>query len=912
MTQPPITISKETSIGSISNIIKEDVIATYQMMKGKKIKLLPIFDTEDKNLKTESYENLLTKAGIFFGIDTDNIVYSERNTNFVRNLFVELVQEWRIYEDCSINYRSLQWQKTLGTDELEHKRTQTKQYNLRYFVDTKNISLIVPTLRPETLFADVALAVHPDDKRYKKLIKNKVIIPIINKTIPIIADESVDPTKGTGIIRVTPAHDKQSLIIAQKNNLPLDRFAIDKSGCFTKSAGDFCGKNASEFVKNIIKNLDDIHNLESTKHIEAEIVVHKKTWEKARPLLCNQLFIKTDKEVAEVQSAIYDKKLTIIPEGYEENIQEMIKTIEYRPVTKEDSKGYSLPFWKSKNGKNYFISDNEIINLPAKKTKNKLTVLSLIIFNLIVDWRLKESFSIEECIDILLGKSRTGEQNTLEAYIELFRETLPRGYSKELNELTKIIEYTEKNPAADKGKWMSYFEKCSIALIDFLEKSVAISSKRRWFYTFDVDFLVNNDEWLIQQKEKIEETLGNALILIKMMEAFDESKKWPEKIFCINEQKILDFIKTMVIGYDIQKKIIFDTCHIEKSQKTSKKSKVAFKELIKNYGTDETRLYAIDMDQDITEYDHFISKLRNASRFVGQHLYDKKWTRKITDFTQLTNSLDKKKNTLSEFEMRIIYKITELQKEYEEAINKIALNEAQEKTITIFKEDFCDKYLEIQKHYDTENGNKVTLRCLGSLLKLMHPFIPFITQQIRDTLGLDWPIIEQKIEDDFTTISKNYKTQLFMDIIDRLLEMKKIHDYAKHDEVEICFFAPLDFLQYLRKQEKIIYKLINASSIEYLENEKELDKYYVENIINITIGIKTESKKIGVTDKKEKIRETLSIKEQELQTIRSLVSGLSASGAEPDLIREKKKEMNNLKKDIEELQYELQKEKFNK
>jgi hypothetical protein len=103
-----------------------------------------------------------------------------------------------------------------------------------------------------------------------------------------------------------------------------------------------------------------------------------------------------------------------------------------------------LPFWKSKSGKNYFISDNEILNLPAKKTKNKFTVLSLIVFNLIVDCRLKEHFSIEECIDVLLGKSRTGEQNTLEAYIELFSETLPRGYSKELNELKKIVEYTEK------------------------------------------------------------------------------------------------------------------------------------------------------------------------------------------------------------------------------------------------------------------------------------------------------------------------------------------------------------------------------------------------------------------------------------------------------------------------------------
>jgi len=191
--------------------------------------LLPIFDTEEKNLKTENYENLLIKAGIFFGIDTDNVVYSERNTNFVRNLFVQLVQEGYIYEDCSINYRSIQEQKTLGTDELQYKKMQVKQYNLRYFVDTKNISLIVPTLRPDTIFADVALAVHPDDKRYKKLVGNKVIIPIINKTIPIIADDSVDSTKGTGIIRVTPAHDKKSLLIAQKYGLSKDKFAINKN-----------------------------------------------------------------------------------------------------------------------------------------------------------------------------------------------------------------------------------------------------------------------------------------------------------------------------------------------------------------------------------------------------------------------------------------------------------------------------------------------------------------------------------------------------------------------------------------------------------------------------------------------------------------------------------------------------------
>ena len=92
---------------------------------------------------------------------------------------------------------------------------------------------------------------------------------------------------------------------------------------------------------------------------------------------------------------------------------------------------------------------------------------------------------------------------------------------------------------------------------------------------------------------------------------------------------------------------------------------------------------------------------------------------------------------MSEFELRIMYKITEIQKEYEDAMKKNSLSEIQEKLITMIKEDFCDKYLEIQKHQDTENGNKVTLRCIGSLLKLLHPFVPFISQQIRNLLWFD-------------------------------------------------------------------------------------------------------------------------------------------------------------------------------
>ncbi|MEI6672789.1 MAG: hypothetical protein WCL02_05705 [bacterium] len=110
-----------------------------------------------------------------------------------------------------------------------------------------------------------------------------------------------------------------------------------------------------------------------------------------------------------------------------------------------------------------------------------------------------------------------------------------------------------------------------------------------------------------------------------------------------------------------------------------------------------------------------------------------------------------------------------------------------------------------------------------------------------------------------------------MDIIDKFITMKQKHAYPKHEEIEICFFAPLDFLQYLRKQEKIMYKLINASAIEYLENEKELNNYHTENIINITIGIKVHNKEESIGNKQENIRNELRNKEQQIQQIRSII-----------------------------------------
>ena len=160
--------------------------------------------------------------------------------------------------------------------------------------------------------------------------------------------------------------------------------------------------------------------------------------------MSKQLFIKTREETTILAQDIVNKQITIIPEHYQQQITNTATFMEYRPVTKDDTRGYYLPLRTNKSGAQYVINDNTFLNIPSKKIGNKGIVMSLIIFNLIADNRLPIHFSIEECIDAILEKSRTGETNTLEAYIGIFTETLPRGYGKEIHEIQKLIEYTEK------------------------------------------------------------------------------------------------------------------------------------------------------------------------------------------------------------------------------------------------------------------------------------------------------------------------------------------------------------------------------------------------------------------------------------------------------------------------------------
>ncbi len=150
----------------------------------------------------------------------------------------------------------------LSDIEVIHKDVEGAFYHMNYLLEDGSRSLEVATTRPETMFGDTAVAVHPNDERYKDLIGQNVILPIVNKLIPIVADEHADPEFGTGVVKITPAHDPNDFLVGQRHNLPQVNVMND-DGTMNELAGEFAGMDRFEARKAVVKKLEEIGALVS-------------------------------------------------------------------------------------------------------------------------------------------------------------------------------------------------------------------------------------------------------------------------------------------------------------------------------------------------------------------------------------------------------------------------------------------------------------------------------------------------------------------------------------------------------------------------------------------------------------------------------------------------------------------------
>lgn len=174
--------------------------------------------------------NQARKLGASLDWTKERFTFDDKANKLVEYTFVDLYKKGLIYRgEYMVNY-SPGIQSVISDIEVDYKEEDAKMYYITYFVSGSDNEFTIATTRPETLLADMAVAVHPKDKRYKKMIGRKAILPIVNKEIPIIGDDTIDREFGTGAMKITPAHDPTDFELGKKHGLRLDYSVIDKDG----------------------------------------------------------------------------------------------------------------------------------------------------------------------------------------------------------------------------------------------------------------------------------------------------------------------------------------------------------------------------------------------------------------------------------------------------------------------------------------------------------------------------------------------------------------------------------------------------------------------------------------------------------------------------------------------------------
>lgn len=346
--------------------------------------------------------------------------------------------------------------------------------------------------------------------------------------------------------------------MALKHGLPISHFAINHEGYFTEYCGDFKDKKAIDFADNIIQNLDDIHNLESTSEITHAVAMNKKG-QKLEAILVSQRFLGHTKseETLEADWNIQASK-------YTETIHHITNNINQtkRAISKQEPYGSILPVRADSKGNNYPIGEEQFLSLAASKKKNKKTISALLIYNMIMDQRLDPTFSIEQCIDALFARDEEENLSIGEMYLEAIIQDLPRGYASEIKEIQKLYEYM-----ADE-KSTNNIEKCSNQLVDILESTLAIQSLGEGEYIFDPKILSKSSESLLPSNEKIDSTIASSLLLIQ--ESKQEKMQAETTVLMSNPSILHQSTKTIMMGRSLVGKSIDDMYIYPANQQISK------------------------------------------------------------------------------------------------------------------------------------------------------------------------------------------------------------------------------------------------------------------------------------------------------------------------------------------------------
>jgi len=377
MVMPPPNITGILHMGHAFDITIQDILTRFRRMQGYETLWIP--GTDHAGIATQNVvEKSLAKEGvtrqhlgrkkflervwqwkekygerIFFQLRSLGVSCSWKDKSFtmdkehsaaVKKVFVELYQQGYIYRgDYIVN-----WCPRCGTAlsdiEVEYEEIRGKLYYIRYPFKNNKEYLVVATTRPETMLGDTAIAVNPKDERFKKLKGKKVILPLLERELPIIFDEYVDPEFGTGALKITPAHDANDFLIGKKHNLAFINI-LDKTATINEKGGIYQGLDRYKCREKVLADLKKKDYLEKIKDYNYRIGHCYRCEEIVEPYLSSQWFVRTKDLAKEAMRAVKENEIEFIPSRWKKNYLQWMENIHDWCISRQLWWGHKLPVW---------------------------------------------------------------------------------------------------------------------------------------------------------------------------------------------------------------------------------------------------------------------------------------------------------------------------------------------------------------------------------------------------------------------------------------------------------------------------------------------------------------------------------------------------------------------------------------
>ncbi len=299
-----------------------------------------------KNEYAENIHKQWAKMGLSLDYTKERFTLDSGLSDAVKHVFVTLYNEGLIYRGERIINWDPQAMTALSNEEVIYKDVPGAFYHIKYFIEGTDDYLEVATTRPETLFGDTAVAVNPNDERYKDLIGKNVVLPIVNKLIPIIGDEHADPEFGTGIVKITPAHDPNDFEVGNRHNL--ERIiVINPDGTMNENAGVYNGLDRFLCRKKLVEDLKNDGLLISIEEITHSVGHSERTGVMVEPYLSKQWFVKMRPLADKVLENQKDKdsKVNFVPERFEKIMNHWMEITYDWCISRQLWWGHRIPAW---------------------------------------------------------------------------------------------------------------------------------------------------------------------------------------------------------------------------------------------------------------------------------------------------------------------------------------------------------------------------------------------------------------------------------------------------------------------------------------------------------------------------------------------------------------------------------------